>query len=213
MIKDTILRQDPPRLKIITGCMFSGKTEELIRLLDRYYWGGIRVKLLRPNMDTRGNKTHSGKTFEGISVPKDIDIKKLKQILGKGELEKIQVIGIDESNFFEDSLVNLTQELVDQESKIVIVAGLNKTFANEDYEPMPQLIHNADEIIYLNAMCSVCGNNYASFTQRLVNGDPAPLGPRNIVGGKKGEASSQPNVTYEARCRACYVHPQEVKRR
>jgi thymidine kinase len=214
MIENTILRQDPPRLKVITGCMFSGKTEELTRLLDRYYWGNVGVKLLRPDMDTRGNKTHAGKIVQGTFVPRDVNMEILRHIIGIKEFREIQVIGIDEGNFFENSLIDLTQRLIDEESKIVIVAGLDKNFANKGYEPMPQLIHNADEVIYLNAVCSVCGSNYASHTQRLTNGKPATLdSPQDIVGGKKGEKSSQKGVTYEARCRYCYVLPQETKRR
>lgn len=199
-----------PRLEVITGCMFSGKSEELVLRLSRYPYADKRVAFLRPERDTRGKQTHSGKLFDGkeVIVPTNVNLKTLTQILGEEQLEALDVIGIDEGNFFDDTLVQLCDDLVNL-GKIVIVAGLDLTFAEEGYGPMPQLILRAEVVDKLTAVCSVCGSPYANRTQRLIDGKPASKeSPRDIVGDETARETPQGVVTYEARCRKCYVPPQ-----
>ncbi len=198
-----------PRLEVITGCMFAGKSEELALRLSRYPHAGKRVILLRPERDTRGKQTHSGKLFDGkeVIVPTNITLEVLMQILGEKQLKILDVIGIDEGNFFDNSLVQLCNDLV-KLGKIIIVAGLDLTFAEEGYGPMPKLMLLAEVVDKLTAVCSVCGSPYANRTQRLVDGKPASKeSPRDIVGDETARKTPQGIITYEARCRKCYVPP------
>jgi len=196
-----------PRLEVITGCMFSGKTEELISLLDQYRHARASVVLLRPEKDTRESETHFGRKFEGIYIPKDCTIGQLRDVLSekKIEFDKTDVFGFDEGNFFEpEAFVSLCNDLYD-EGKIIIVAGLDKTFAEIGYGPMPKLILAADVVDKRHAICVVCGSPYATRTQRLIDGKPASKdSPQDIVGDEKARETSVGVVTYEPRCRHCH---------
>lgn len=178
-------------IEVITGSMFSGKTEELIRRLRRAQIARQHVAIFKPDIDTRFSHdhivSHSKQQLESTRV------KAARDILNKAK--HVQVVGIDEAQFFDEDLVEVCRTLARQKKR-VIVAGLEKDFRAEPFGPMPQLIIDAEYVTKNLAICVVCGNP-AGFTQRLSNeGDQILL----------GEAE-----TYEARCRNCYEPPRETK--
>jgi len=173
-------------LEVITGCMFSGKTEELVRRLRRAVIAKKETIAIKPALDTRYDLvavvSHSGFSFNAIPVEDP------KSILGMAK--DAEVVGIDEAQFFTGELVPVIRELL-QNKKRVIVAGLDLDFRGEPFGIMPTLLALADEVTKLHAICSVCGN-IATKTQRLINGRPARYDdPTILVGGLE---------TYEARC-------------
>ena len=180
----------PGRIEVISGPMFSGKSEELIRRLKRARIARQRVACYKPDIDLRYHRTaiasHSAQTHEAITVA---TTEALKADLFP-RLHEIEVIGIDEAQFFDPALVPLTVELVHL-GKRIILAGLDTTFAAEPFGPMPALLAISDEVTKLSAVCMVCGAP-AIHTQRL--GQSQEL----VVVGAAG--------LYEARCRACF-HP------
>lgn len=188
------------QLEIITGCMFSGKTEELIRRLERVRIAGRNILLFKPTIDDRYASsavvTHYGREFAAHQLPPGEEkMEKLIEIVGADALSKAAVIAFDEGNFFTDRLTALCQELVAM-GKRVIVAGLDLTFAEEPFGPMGPLMSLADRVDKLQAVCVQCGG-VATRSQRLIDGVPAPIdGPVIQVGGVG---------SYEARCRNCYV--------
>ncbi|WP_018963148.1 thymidine kinase [Coprothermobacter platensis] len=173
-------------LEVITGCMFSGKTEELVRRLRRAVIARKKTVAIKPTIDTRYDLmavvSHSGFSFNAIPIG---DPKTILSISKDAE-----VVGIDESQFFTIDLIPVIQELL-QEKKRVIVAGLDLDFRGEPFGIMPNLLALADEAMKLHAICSVCGN-IATKTQRLIDGKPARYDdPTILVGGLE---------SYEARC-------------
>ncbi len=189
----------PGRLEVITGCMFSGKTEELIRRLERVRIARKKIVLFKPTIDTRYSQraivTHYGRQFSANLLPSgDEELHVLDEIAGAGQIDAATVVAFDEGNFFSDKLPELCEALVEH-GKRVIVAGLDLTFAGEPFGPMPTLMALADEVAKLHAVCVKCGGE-ATRTQRLIDGKPAPPSDEVIkVGGKE---------FYEARCLACY---------
>lgn len=190
---------DKGRLEVITGCMFSGKSEELIRRVDRAKIGGLTTLLFIPRVDTRYSKdavvTHYGRKFEAKRIPSGIESASLlEEIVGEEKLEKCNLIAFDEGNFFGENFKQLILELIDK-GKRVIVAGLDLTFAGDPFHPMPGLMAEADRLDKLHAVCMECGDN-ATRTQRLIGGEPAPKDDKVVKLGGKGD--------YEARCRDCW---------
>jgi len=188
------------QLEIITGCMFSGKTDELIRRLERVRIAGRNILLFKPTIDDRyadaAVVTHYGREFAAHQLPPGEEtLDQLIEIVGADAFAKAAVIAFDEGNFFTDRLTDLCQELVAM-SKRVIVAGLDLTFAEEPFGPMGTLMSLADRVDKLQAVCVQCGG-VATRSQRLIDGVPAPTdGPVIQVGGVG---------SYEARCRNCYM--------
>jgi thymidine kinase len=176
----------PGRIEIITGPMFSGKSEELIRRLKRARIARQRVTCYKPDIDLRYHRTaiasHSSQTHDAATVT---TVEDLRAALFP-QLDEIEVIGIDEVQFFSDALIPLSLELIHL-GKRVVLAGLDTTFANEPFGPVPNLMALADEVTKLSAVCMVCGAP-AIHTQRL--GQSQEL----VVVGAAG--------LYEARCRA-----------
>jgi len=176
----------PGRIEVITGPMFSGKSEELIRRLKRARIARQRVACYKPDIDLRYHRTaiasHSSQTHEASTVA---TVEELKAALFP-QLDEVDVIGIDEAQFFDTRLVPLVLELVHLGKRIVI-AGLDTTFNAEPFGPIPALMAVADEVAKLSAVCMVCGQP-AIHTQRL--GQSQEL----VVVGAAG--------VYEARCRA-----------
>ena len=200
------IKEKKGRLTVITGCMFSGKTEELIRLLERERIArearGSKVPeilVFKPSIDSRYGAnviaTHYGKDLSAKNlVPGRESILEIEKIVGVERLKMATVIAFDEAQFFSKKLPKLCEELVDMGKK-VIVAGLDLTFARKPFGPMPDLMALADEISKLHAVCVKCGAE-ATCTQRLIDGKPAPATEKVIVvGGAE---------FYEARCRNCY---------
>ncbi len=178
----------PGRIEVITGPMFSGKSEELIRRLKRAQIAKRRVACFKPDLDVRYHRTaiasHSAQTLDALTVS---NMEELKAVL-MPLIESVEVVGIDEAQFFDPSLVPLSNELV-QLGKRVIIAGLDTTFTGEPFAPMPELLAIADEVVKLSAVCMQCGAP-AVHTQRL--GSNQSL----VLVGAAG--------VYEARCRACF---------
>jgi len=188
------------RLEVITGCMFCGKTEELLRRIERARIAKKKVLVLKPEIDTRYSEeevvTHYGRSFPCHRIPLDVTITTLEQQLGN-ILKEAEVIGFDEAHFFSSHFTELCEALVEQ-GKRVIVAGLDLDFRGKPFGRMPQLLALADEVIKLQAVCVKCGAP-ATRTQRLIDGKPAPRNaPVVVVGGLD---------MYEARCRECWVPP------
>lgn len=176
----------PGRIEVITGPMFSGKSEELIRRLKRARIARQRVACYKPDIDLRYHRTaiasHSSQTHDATTVA---TVEDLKATLFP-QLGEIDVVGIDEAQFFDTRLIPLSVELVHL-GKRVIMAGLDTTFNAEPFGPIPALMAIADEVTKLSAVCMVCGQP-AIHTQRL--GQSQEL----VVVGAAG--------VYEARCRA-----------
>ncbi|MCD6135938.1 thymidine kinase [Candidatus Bipolaricaulota bacterium] len=187
------------RLEVITGCMFSGKTEELIRRLERVRIARKEIVLFKPTIDNRYSEsaivTHYGRQFAAhLLPPGEESLSMLERIVSQGAIESATVVAFDEGNFFSSKLPKLCEELVAR-GKRVIVAGLDLTFAGEPFGPMPALMALADEVDKLHAVCVKCGGE-ATRSQRLIDGKPAPATDDVIkVGGTE---------FYEARCLACY---------
>ena len=187
------------RLEVITGCMFSGKTEELIRRLERVRIANAQVLLFKPTIDDRYKRdaivTHYGREFNScLLVPGHESFDTLMGIAGEKKLCEAKVVAFDEGNFFSDKLPMLCEGLV-AIGKRVIVAGLDLTFAGEPFGSMPTLMALADQVDKLHAVCVKCGKD-ATRTQRLIDGKPAPTDDPVIKVGGVG--------SYEARCRDCY---------
>ena len=187
------------RLEVITGCMFSGKSEELIRRVDRANIAGQTTLLFKPHIDNRYSKnavvTHYGREFEAkLLKTGDETISELGEVAGYSRLESVDLVAFDEGNFFSKELTELIRDLIAREKR-VIVAGLDLTFAGEPFHPMPELMAEADRLDKLHAVCTECGDA-ATRTQRLINGKPAPADDEVIKVGGKGD--------YEARCRDCW---------
>jgi thymidine kinase len=176
----------PGRMEVITGPMFSGKSEELIRRLKRAKIAKQRVVCFKPDIDLRYHKTaiasHSAQTHDACVVA---NVDRLREALFQ-QIDQIEVVGIDEAQFFDESLVPLALELVHM-GKRVLIAGLDTTFAGEPFCPIPDLMAVADEVEKLSAVCMRCGSP-AIHTQRL--------------GGSQELVMVGATGMYEARCRA-----------
>jgi thymidine kinase len=183
------------KLTVIAGCMFSGKSSELIRRLVRAQYAKKDVLLVRPAIDNRTDlseaRTRLGITFPSIAVPEDAV--NMTDKIGQQITVWPNVIGIDEAQFFGEEILFEVLGLQDWYSiEEVIVAGLNTDFRGMPFGSMPQLMAFADEVVTVTAICTVCGAE-ATRTQRLIDGKPASaLSPQIIVGDSE---------TYEARCR------------
>lgn len=175
-------------IEVICGSMFSGKSEELIRRVRRVQIARKKVQIFKPFLDNRYHieyiYSHNGSKVQATCIEKAIDI--LKNIEPDTE-----VIAIDEAQFFDQNIVYVCQILADQ-GKRVIVAGLDQDFRGEPFGPMPELLAIAEYVDKLHAICMVCGKS-ATRTQRLVNGKPADYNdPTILIGAQE---------SYEARCR------------
>jgi thymidine kinase len=186
--------------------MFSGKTEELVRRLERVRIAKDSYLLFKPTIDIRYNRdavvTHFGRSFDAHPLePGSESIEDLVKTVGSQALDEASVIAFDEGNFFSDRLPKLCEGLV-LLGKRVIVAGLDLTFAEEPFGAMATLLALADQVDKLVAVCMKCGAP-ATRSQRLVKGKPVSArGPVIQIGGAEA---------YEARCRNCYVHPEGGK--
>jgi thymidine kinase len=173
-------------VEVIVGSMFSGKSEELIRRLNRAAIARQKVQVFKPIIDARYSveeiASHSGRKH--LSKPVTTAAELIEQVDAD-----TQVIGIDEGQFFDPGLVEVVNELANS-GKRVIIAGLDQDYTGKPFEPMPQLLCVAEYITKIHAICVKCGST-ANFTQRTVESEA-----RVEVG-----ASDK----YEARCRRCFV--------
>ena len=186
-------------LEVIIGPMFSGKTSELIRLVEREVYAKRKGAIFKIAFDDRYSAkevvTHNGLRYDAYSVANTSEgLRKIQEVAGSNGLD---AVGVDEVNFFPVEVVDLLDGLADRRK--VIACGLNLNFTAEPFESTMKLAARADRVRYLSAVCVVCGQE-ATRTQRLVGGKPAPRdSPVIVVGGKE---------MYEPRCRSCYVPPE-----
>lgn len=187
------------RLEVITGPMFAGKTEELLRRVERARIAKKKVFLFKPELDTRYAHdqvvTHNGRSFPCSLLPVDLDPQGFGRRAPR-EWEAAEVLAFDEAHFFGPEFPQLCEALV-RKGKRVIVAGLDLNFRGEPFGPMPVLLALADEVVKLSAVCTVCGSP-ATRSQRLRDGRPVTEGPEILVGGLE---------TYEPRCREHFISP------
>lgn len=181
-------------IEVVTGSMFSGKTDELIRRLRRATIARQRVQVFKPLIDNRYNvdkvTSHAGTVFNAIPVQCSSDILRLVEV-------DTSVVGIDEAQFFDDGVIGVAEELAHRGVR-VIVAGLDTDFRGDPFGCMPVFLAIAERVDKLQAICMVCGEP-ACRTQRLVNGKPAHYeDPVVIVGASE---------MYEARCRQHHEVP------
>jgi thymidine kinase len=176
-------------IEVVAGCMFSGKTEELIRRLRRAKIAKQNVMIFKPNIDNRYSTknivSHSEQSLPSTMVESPQEILELAK--------NSQVIGIDEAQFFSADLSDVCNQLANQ-GKRVIVAGLDQDYRGIPFEPIPNLLAQAEYITKTLAICVNCGNP-ADKTQRTVK-----TKDRVVVGASD---------SYEARCRKCHYIPDE----
>jgi len=182
-------------IEVITGVMFSGKSEELMRRVRRADIARRKVQLFKSHLDDRYGgpgaiTSHDGTAADAVPVSESREI-----------AERIEpdtdVVAIDEAQFLDPGVVEVANVLADQ-GRRVIVAGTDMDFRGEPFGPIPDLLAVAEKIDKLHAICVCCGE-LASRNQRLIDGRPAPAeGPTIQVGGAE---------TYEARCRRCHEVP------
>jgi thymidine kinase len=171
-------------IEVITGSMFSGKTEELIRRLRRAQYAGLKVEIFKPSLDNRYSETRvvSHDSTSIMSTPVD----------NAGSIlllaAECRVIGIDEAQFFDNSIVEVCNTLADKGIRIV-VAGLDMDFMGKPFGPMPALLSIAEFVTKVHAICMRCGN-LAQYSYRKSEDDQVVLlGEKNL---------------YEPLCRNCY---------
>ncbi len=182
-------------LEVIAGCMFSGKTEELIRRVRRAGYAHKRIAAFDHALDEARYRagyanSHSGWEIETFSTRLPEEIYRI------GRRERAEVVAVDEGQFFSE-LAPVCNALADEGVR-VIAAGLNQDFRGEPFESMAELMVRADHVTVLSAICTECGRE-ATRTQRLIDGAPAPYdSPRIQIGGEE---------SYQARCRRCHQVP------
>lgn len=191
----------PGYVEVISGCMFAGKTEELIRRIKVLEFAKKNVLVFKPSIDNRYSDTkvvsHAGSSTESIVVS---DARSILDFVK----EETDVIAIDEVQFFDPEIL-LVCDYLAKKGKRVMVAGLDTDFRAEPFGIMPQLITDAEFVTKLTAVCTKCGAP-ATRTQRIVNGRPARYtDPIIMVGASE---------SYEARCRHCHevIDKPEIKR-
>lgn len=182
------LRRDHPRrgwIEVVAGCMFSGKTEELMRRLRRARIARQAVEIFKPAIDQRYNEldivSHDANSIHSTPVPASSNI----LLLGYD----VDVIGIDEAQFFDDQLPYVCQKLANSGTR-VIVAGLDMDYTGQPFGPMPPLLAIADYVTKLHAVCMNCGE-LATHSHRITpNEDLILLGEKDA---------------YIPLCRSCFV--------
>ena len=174
----------PGRIEVVCGSMFSGKTEELIRRMRRAQFARLRVEIFKPAIDVRYSEedvvSHDQKHIQSTPIDSSASILLLAN--------DIDVVGIDEAQFFDMGLVDVCNELAYRGVR-VIVAGLDMDFRGVPFGPMPALCAIADDVTKVHAICVRCGN-LAYVSHRLVDND------RRVLLGETQE--------YEPLCRECY---------
>jgi len=185
----------PGWIEVISGVMFAGKSEELIRRVRRAVIARKQVQVFKSHLDARYAGLYSVTSHDGLTVdaePVDSADQIMRQVRPDTE-----VVAIDEAQFLDGGVVTVANALADRGVR-VIVAGTDSDFRGEPFGAMPILMAAAEIVDKLQAICVVCGGP-ATRNQRLVNGKPAPWdSPTIMVGGRE---------SYEARCRHCHRVP------
>ena len=175
-------------LHVITGPMFSGKTEELLRLMHRHEFAGRLIALVKPVSDTRSEdlvRSQNGTSMRCAQIEDGLDL----EYVCRGAA----VVGVDEVQFFDESIIPYILSCA--RKRVVICSGLDTTFQYVPWPVTAQLMAYADKVDKLTAVCNSCGDE-ATRTQRVVNGVPVLKGPDVVVGGTD---------SYEARCLNCFA--------
>lgn len=171
-------------IEVITGSMFSGKTEELIRRLRRAQFAGLKVEIFKPSLDKRYSETrvvsHDDKSI--ISTPVD-NPSAILFLAGD-----VDVAGIDEAQFFDSSIVEVCNKLADDGIR-VLIAGLDMDFMGKPFGPMPALLAIAEYVTKVHAICMRCGNLAQYSFRKSEEAQIVLLGEKNL---------------YEPLCRNCY---------
>jgi thymidine kinase len=171
-------------IEVITGSMFSGKTEELIRRLRRSNYAGLKVEIFKPSLDKRYSETrvvsHDDKSI--VSTPVD-NASAILLLAGD-----VDVVGIDEAQFFDNSVIEVCNTLADNGVRVVI-AGLDMDFMGKPFGPMPALLAVAEYVTKVHAICMSCGNLAQYSFRKSAEEQVVLLGEKNI---------------YEPLCRNCY---------
>jgi len=171
-------------IEVITGSMFSGKTEELIRRLRRAQFAGLKVEIFKPSLDKRYSETrvvsHDDKSI--ISTPVD---NSSAILLFAGDVD---VVGIDEAQFFDNSVIEVCNTLADNGIRVV-VAGLDMDFMGKPFGPIPALLSIAEYVTKVHAICMRCGNLAQYSFRKSEDEQVVLLGEKNL---------------YEPLCRECY---------
>lgn len=183
-------------IEVVSGVMFSGKSEELLRRVRRALIAKKSVQVFKSHLDDRYGgvsqiSSHDGQQIDAVPVSSSVQV-------AEHVKPSSQVVAVDEAQFLDDGIIGVVNELADRGVR-VIVAGTDMDFRGEPFGPMPQLLAIAEQVDKLHAICVVCGD-LATRNQRLIDGRPAPAeGPTIQVGGSE---------SYEARCRKCHEVPQ-----
>ena len=182
-------------IEVVSGVMFSGKSEELMRRVRRAILARKKVQVFKSYLDDRYGglqfvSSHDGRRVESIPIQSSLD-------LASSVRDDTEVVAVDEVQFLDDGVVSVANSLADS-GRRVIIAGTDMDFAGRPFGPMGALLAIAEQIDKLHAICVLCGDN-ATRNQRLIDGLPAPAeGPVIQVGGLE---------SYEARCRRCHEVP------
>ncbi|WHP38909.1 MAG: thymidine kinase [Mollicutes bacterium] len=184
-------------IELIVGCMFAGKTEELIRRISVLRRAGKNVLVFKPNFDNRKDQalvySHSSNSVSAIFIQNPDDVTK---IIADSKV-KIDALAFDEVQFFPPEFCSFIEKLANQGYRI-ICAGLDRGFNDEMFITMMRLLSMAEFVTKLNAICILCGEP-ATKTQRI-NEKKEPIGPdevQNVIGGSD---------VYQARCRKCFKY-------
>ena len=186
-------------IEVVSGVMFSGKSEELIRRVRRALIARRRVQVFKSALDDRyeGLRTISSHDGSGVEA---IPVRSSREVAEKVHPDT-QVVAVDEVQFLDEGIVDVLSLLADRGMR-VIVAGIDMDFRGEPFGPMGRILCIAEMVDKLHAICVCCGNP-ATRNQRLVDGEPAPYeAPTIQVGGAE---------SYEARCRLCHEVPSATR--
>ena len=172
-------------IEVICGSMFSGKTEELLRRLKRAEFAKMKIAVFKPEVDSRYDNekvvSHDKNTIHSIPV------KKAKDIIS--HINEVQVVAIDEAQFFNDELITVCNTLAN-EGKRVIVAGLDMDFLGEPFGVIPKLLAIAEQITKVHAICADCGGNANHSFRTTADKELVKLGEKN---------------EYTPLCRICFI--------
>lgn len=191
---ENMILNDPKRgtIEVICGSMFSGKTEELLRRLKRAKIAKQKIEIFKPAIDTRYSEveiiSHDKNSIHSTVVEHSSNILLLSS--------NVEVVGIDEAQFFDTGLVDVCQQLADQGVR-VIIAGLDMDYKRKPFGPMPNLCVIADHVEKVHAICVECGR-LANYSYRTVSND------KQVMLGELQE--------YKPLCRSCYIQKTADKR-
>jgi thymidine kinase len=184
------------QIEVVCGSMFSGKTEELMRRLKRAQYAKQKTQVFKPVIDQRYSIDHvqSHDSNRVASIP----VQSAREILEKVD-DNTKVVGIDEAQFFDDSIVEVAQKLAYRGIR-VICAGLDMDFRGQPFGPMPTLLAVAEQVTKLSAVCLICGAA-ATRSQRVIGDDEGASGDGSAA---EKQVLVGAHDYYEARCRFCH---------